>query len=126
MIFSDTAKANGLGGNKNTRAYGWYESPLAGRVWLESSYEYRVAKELDDHNITWVRPKYLPYTLNNKSKKYFPDFYLVEQDVYLDPKNDYLITQDARKIQQVIRENNVRVLILNKYQLQWDSIKNLI
>jgi len=122
---SNNAKASGLGGNKNTRAYGWYESPSAGRVWLESSYEYRVAKELDDNNVVWTRPKYLHYSIGGKNKKYFPDFYLVEYNVYLDPKNDYLIVQDTPKIIQVIKENNVQVLILDKSQLKWETIKAL-
>ena len=119
-IWSKTATKNKMmGGNKNNKAYGWYVSPTAGRVWLESSYEYRVAVELDTNNIKWIRPKHLKYGL----KKYYADFYLVDYDVYLDPKNDYLITMDQEKIKQVIEENNVRVYILNKHQLTWEYIK---
>jgi hypothetical protein len=121
-ILSKTATKNKMmGGNKNTRAHGWYESPRAGRVWLESSYEYKVAVDLDKNNVNWIRPKYLNYG----TKKYFADFYLVDYDVYLDPKNDYLITMDQEKIEQVIEENNVRVYILNKHQLSWEYIKGI-
>lgn len=126
-LASKTAKNNPLlGGNKNNRAYGWYESIFAGRVWLESSYEYKVAKQLDENNINWIRPKGLPYTINNKSKTYFPDFYLVDYDSYLDPKNDYLIPQDTPKINCVIEQNNVKVFILTKTQLDWETIKSLV
>lgn len=122
-ILSDLAKANPkLGGNKNTRAYGWYESKYAGKVWLESSYEYKVAKTLDENNINWIRPKYLSYG----SKKYFPDFYLPVYDVYLDPKNDYLIPLDLPKINQVMMENNVTIHILTKHQLDWETIHNVL
>ena len=107
-----------MGGNKNTKAYGWYISPIAGRVWLESSYEYKVATELDLNNIVWERPKYLKYG----NKKYFADFYLIDYDVYLDPKNDFLIPLDIPKINKVMEENNVIVIILRKDQLTWDKI----
>lgn len=81
QIYRSIAIRNKLGGNKNTRAYGWYESPIAGRVWLESSYELIVARILDQSNIKWQRPKYIPYTINSISKKYYPDFYLVDHDI---------------------------------------------
>ena len=112
-----------MGGNKNTRAYGWYESPTAGRVWLESSYEVKVAKDLDLNGIHWTRPEYLPY---GNGKKYFADFYLKEQNVYLDPKNIYLIQKDNDKIQQVMRENNVQIIVLDKTQLSWGQIRIML
>jgi hypothetical protein len=120
---SETAKSNpALGGNKNNKAWGWYESRFAGKVWLESSYEYKIATELDSNNINWTRPSYLRYG----TKKYFADFYLVEYDVYLDPKNDYLISIDTEKISKVMEENNVIVHILNKHQLSWEYIQTLL
>jgi hypothetical protein len=72
-------------GRWNTNAQ-WYESPYAGRVFLESSWEVIVALELDKNNIKWIRPKFINYTLNNTRKSYYPDFYLIDYDVYLDPK----------------------------------------
>lgn len=118
----ETIKTGKMGGNKNNNAYGWYDSPSAGRVWLESSYEYRVAVDLDAHGVKWIRPPYLPYN----SKKYYADFYLIDYNIYLDPKNDYLITMDKEKIDIVMDENSVVVLILNKNQLSWKDIKCLI
>lgn len=62
-------------------------------VSLESSFEILVAKSLDENNIRWSRPKRFQYVdLNDKKHTYTPDFYLPDYDVYLDPKNDYLIT----------------------------------
>ena len=69
IIGSITAKRTGLGGNKNNKAHGYYTSPTAGTVWLESSYELKVAQELDNHNIAWSRPSYFNYTLNEQTKK---------------------------------------------------------
>lgn len=122
-FFSNLAKKNpALGGNKNNRAYGWYQSPIAGRVWLESSYEYKVACVLDANNVNWIRPIYLPYG----TKKYYADFYLIDYDIYLDPKNDYLIQKDQDKINKVIAEHNVKIFVLDKNQLTWESICNVL
>jgi hypothetical protein len=115
-----------LGGNKNNRAYGWYESPTAGRVWLESSYEHKVAVELDSNAIEWTRPGHFEYTLNGKNKKYFPDFYLPGFDAYLDPKNDFLIKTDEEKIKLVEKTHKIRVLVLNKNQLTLTAIRSVL
>lgn len=60
--------------------------------------------------------------------------YLPEYDLYLDPKNDFLINNinpqfgysDIEKIHLVEAQNKIRVLVLNKDQLNWESIKILI
>jgi len=76
-----------MGGNKNTRAYGWYVSPFAGKIWLESSYEHKVAVELDTNLIKWKRPSYLVWKDGEgKTRKYFPDFYLEDYNVYHRPE----------------------------------------
>lgn len=115
-----------LGGNKNNRAYGWYESSIAGKVWLDSTWEASLAKELDTLGIIWGRPPSIDYVLNGKSKKYFPDFYLKDYDVYLDPKNPYLQIKDAEKFKAVSEQNNVRLIMLSKDQLTWEKIKELL
>lgn len=122
-VLSNSAKFNELGGNKNNRAYGWYTSKFAGKVWLESSYEHKVAVELDKNNIKWERPLHLTYSIDNKTRRYYADFYLNEFDVYLDPKNDFLIKKDKLKIDTVCLQNNVTVIVLNKHQLDWNSIQ---
>jgi hypothetical protein len=123
FIYSNTAKNNPkMGGNRNNRAYGWYNSKYAGDVWLESSWEYKVAKSLDDNEIKWIRPKYLRY----EDKRYYPDFYLLDYNVYLDPKNSYLQNVDSEKLDKVITENKVDILTLSKEELMWDKIKEKI
>ena len=101
---------------------------------LDSTYEVEVAKSLDEHNIKWSRPKRFPYHMDGVLKHYTPDFYLPDYDVYLDPKNDFLINnvnprlgiRDTDKIEQVQRENGIRILILDKAHLTWDAIKSLL
>lgn len=104
-------------------------------IHLDSSYELAVAKSLDENKIKWLRPKKLFY-VDKKGKKhyYFPDFYLPDYDVYLDPKNDYLLNSinknfgynDLDKIKWVSEQNKVRIIILDKNSLNWAIIKNKI
>ena len=101
---------------------------------LDSSYEVLVAESLDSHNIKWERPGRFPYHIDNTLHYYTPDFYLPDYDVYLDPKNDFLIEninptlgyKDIDKIHQVEIENNIKIIILNKEQLNWESIIEMI
>ena len=94
---------------------------------FESSWEYEVAIELDNNNIDWKRPSPLLYLdNNNQQRRYYPDFYLPEYNIYLDPKNDYVKKLDEIKIKQVQEQNNVKIILLGKSQLNWGSIKNLI
>ena len=55
-------------------------------------------------------------------------------DVYLDPKNDFLINdvnpgtgyRDLDKITAVEKQNGVVIFVLNKNQLDWQSIEDVI
>ena len=92
----------------------------------------RVAKELDANGVSWTRPSYFLWEDDNSVKhRYYPDFYLPEYGVYLDPKNDYLINNktarfgitDTEKIQRVKEQNGIQILILDKDHLTWKSIR---
>ena len=83
-------------------------------ITLDSSYEVSVAKELDKNDIRWLRPKSLKWKDNDQIRRYLPDFYLLDFDVYLDPKNDFLIKKDERKIRLAEEFNNVRIIVLDK------------
>lgn len=104
-------------------------------VKLDSSYEVAVAKSLDYNAIKWVRCKRFIYrTPDGVVHYYTPDFYLPDYDIYLDPKNDFLINnvnpklgyKDSDKIAWVMQQNNIRILILNSSQLDWNIIKTLV
>lgn len=102
---------------------------------LGSMYEVAVAKSLDENNILWNRPPPMKYIdSSGKQRNYFPDFYLPDYNVYLDPKNDFLINhinpgtgfKDTDKIEWADKFNNTRTIVLNKNQLSWDIIKSLL
>ena len=82
-------------------------------VILESSYEVRVAEILDKLGVEWerIRKGYI-WDDNGKNRRYIPDFYLPKQNIFLDPKNDYLIKKDKRKIESAMRINNIKVVVL--------------
>lgn len=118
---SKIAKERNLGGyrphpNKGKRYKG---------IWFDSEWEVKVAKSLDKNNIKWVRPKE-GFVWNDKGNKYYPDFFLEDYNIYLDPKNDYLIGKDKLKIEQAQLRNNISVFVLKENQLSWKEIKALI
>jgi hypothetical protein len=93
---------------------------------LESTWEKQVAESLDASSIRWTRPAPLLYQDGLSERRYFPDFYLPDFNVYLDPKNDYLRAKDAPKLAKVLEGNNVRLFVLSKEQLSWHIIQQLI
>ena len=93
-------------------------------ILLDSKYELTVARELNSNNVRWCRPTYLQYYDRfGDLRNYYADFYLLDYDVYLDPKNDFLIKKDEEKIKKVIDYNNVSVVILRTGELGWRKIK---
>ena len=116
---------------------GWHTSRSIeyNGIKLDSEYELMVAKELDSNGIKWERPSYFLWTDNSGIEhRYYPDFYLKEYEVYLDPKNDYLINNksarfgitDREKISIVEKQNGIRILILDKDHLLWENIQKLL
>lgn len=92
-------------------------------VKLHSSFELKVAQELDKNNIKWVRPTSVKWIDENGIEhRYYADFYLLDFDTYLDPKNDYLINKDKEKIKRVCEQNQVKVIVLDKNNLTWEKI----
>lgn len=68
-------------------------------VMLDSSWEYELAKRLDYLNIKWTRPNPLKWKdKNNNFHNYFPDFYLIDFDLFLDPKNPAAYKNQEEKI----------------------------
>jgi hypothetical protein len=126
---SKIAKKNGLGGVTQSRWISYNGKTLG------SSYELAVVKSLDENNIKWDTCKRICYVDPfGKERTYTPDIYLVDHNVYLDPKNDFLIRNinprlgfpDLEKIRLVEEQNKIRILVLNKNQLNWSVIKTLL
>jgi len=63
-----------------------YVSPIAGTIYLDSTYEERFANYLDDQGLIWERNKdRFPYTDNQGNvRKYIPDF--IVEGVYVEIK----------------------------------------
>ncbi len=89
---------------------------------LQSSYELKFSKILDENKIKWLRPSYLKYG----AKKYYPDFYLPEFNIFFDTKNDYLIKQDKEKIEAVILENQVKLFVVGEKEIALEYILETI
>ena len=95
-------------------------------IFLESSYEIKTAEILDLLNIDWIKVRWgFPWDDNGKIRHYVPDFYLPKFKLYLDPKNDYLIIKDKRKIESASRLNGINFIVLSKDQINKDFILSL-
>ena len=102
---------------------------------VDSSYEKIVAENLTENEVEWKRCSKIKYIDNNgKIHYYTPDFYLTKFNVYLDPKNDFLINninprlgfKDVDKIEWVMRQNKIKIIILDKDNLTFEKIMLLI
>lgn len=65
-----------------------YQSPIAGTISVDGSWELRSAKFLDSLGVTWSRnTKRFPYkNLNGGRSTYCPDFYVQDWDTYIEVK----------------------------------------
>jgi hypothetical protein len=81
-------------------------------VLLDSSWEIALAKRLDDLGISWIRPEPIKWTdKEDIAHNYFPDFYLPEYDLYLDPKNEYARNVQKEKLDILLTEHKNIVII---------------
>lgn len=84
---------------------------------LDSSWELELAKRLDNLNIKWIRPNPIKWKdKNNVDHNYFPDFYLPEHNLYLDPKNPRAYSVQKEKIEILLNtyENMLILKTLNE------------
>ena len=91
-------------------------------IQFDSKWEVQMAIFLDQNNIAWIVPQdSIEWVdLKNKKRKYFPDFYLPEHDLYLDPKNPIVITKQKEKLDYVSSKINLL------YGNPKDIIKNIL
>ena len=75
----------------------WYESPIAGKVYLRSTYELAYVKYLDENKINWKQNlQSFNYIYEDKKRNYYPDFYLIDEDCYIEVKG-FKTKQDEAK-----------------------------
>ncbi len=117
----DLAIKNKLGGHFSKRNT-YLKNIRNEQFCLNSSYEVIFAKSMNLNNIYWIRPEPLKWTdKNNIEHLYYPDFYIPTTNIYYDTKNDYLIKIDKDKIQRVIKQNKIKLLILDKNHLEYKT-----
>lgn len=82
---------------KSTRPFTQKDGTI---ILLDSSWEEALAKRLDSLDIVWIRPKEPIKWIDKKKaeRNYFPDFYLPDHNLYLDPKNPAAFAQQAEKV----------------------------
>lgn len=91
----------------------WFE--VSG-IKVQGTWERNVAEKFNELNIKWEKVKTYPfeYIKDGKVKRYSPDFYLPEYDVYLEIKG-YWWGNDREKMDLVIKQNpNVKIVIVEK------------
>lgn len=121
---SDGAKKRGLGGHTSKQKLK-YKMKNGNFVYLQSSYEIKLAEILDLLELDWTRPEPLMWVDDNGlGHRYYPDFKVGK--FFLDTKNDFLALKDARKIKLVNIQNKVDVKIIRKEQITKEFISSLI
>jgi len=65
-----------------------YESPIAGKIKIDGTWELRVVKHLDSIGVVWRRNKkrFDYVNLSEKKSTYCPDFYIEDWNTYLEVK----------------------------------------
>lgn len=119
--------------NHKTYGHHLFNSIYHGEIKLDSSWEVKVVKSLEDNNIKWERGKGFNWIRpsDNTTHTYYPDFYLPDFDIYIEPKNPYKwevdLNYEQYKIKYVIKNYNIHIIVLlNKKTLYWDYIKTQI
>lgn len=81
-------------------------------ILLDSSWELALAVRLDELKIEWERPSPIKWKDKDKhTHNYFPDFYLKEYDLYIDPKNPAAFIAQKEKI-QILQETVPNLIFL--------------
>lgn len=95
------------GGETNHKRYMYKD------ISMDSSWEVDIAKWMDKNNVTWIRSRKIVFLWSDKNgnkRRYYPDFFLPKYNIYLDPKNKFLIEKDKYKIEAVQKENNIKII----------------
>lgn len=105
--FSNKARNNpNCGGETNYKRYEYKN------IVFDSSWEVEIAKYLDSKNIKWERSrKHILHWVdsNNRNRRYYPDFYLPEHNIYIDPKNPFKQLKDKEKLDYIKQHHKLIV-----------------
>lgn len=95
------------GGETNYRKFKY------NNIWMDSSWEIELAKWFDLLNIIWERNKLINFIwidIAGKKHRYYPDFFLPEYNLFIDPKNKFLQMKDNDKLNRVRQQNDIILL----------------
>jgi len=84
------------------------------KVKMDSTWEVVMAQRLDELGVRWERNNTLKLeyvTRGKRKRKYIPDFYLPDYDLYIEVKG-YWTDAARHKMKDVQERNPVRILIL--------------
>lgn len=97
-------------------------------------WELKYAKYLDDNKINWIQNKEkFCYFFNGKNRTYTPDFYLIDDDCYIEIKG-YKTEKDVAKWKQFPEHKKLKVLmgeellkmgIIDKYRIIKSNLDNI-
>jgi hypothetical protein len=106
LITKNSRNNPNCGGETNYKRY------IYKGIYMDSSWEVKLAEWLDENKIKWIRDRKINFKWtddNGNTRRYYPDFYLIDYNVYCDPKNKYLQGKDKVKIERAQVENNITV-----------------
>lgn len=93
---------------KNTQIYNG--------ILMDSMWEVILAKRLDSLNVKWIRPDPLVWFDDQTlTHHYFPDFYLTDYDIYLDPKNPFAYKVQETKI-KILQKTYTNIIFLTSLE----------
>ena len=76
----------------------------------QGTWEYNVAKKLNELGILWIRNKRMNYIQNGIKRIYNPDFYLPDTNEYIEVKG-FFYDKDKIKMNLVIEQNKNKNII---------------
>lgn len=80
---------------------------------LDSNWEVLLAKRLDNLSVNWIRPSPLPWVdKDGITHNYFADFYLPNYDLFIDPKNKFVMSEQKEKI-DILLDTYKNIIFLN-------------
>lgn len=122
--FRQAALKREFGGTTSSKKFTFIKND-GEEIKLQSSYEVKFAKILDNLNIEWERPKFFWWIdFENKKHRYYPDFKI--GNIYIDTKNDYLAEKDKPKIEAVKIQNKIDLRIVTLKDINENYIKSII
>ncbi len=118
------ASAKNAGGFRDV---GWYDvkNIKDEQYTVRGLWEYNVALKLNELKIYWTKNHYLNYFIDDVKKIYNPDFYLPDQNAYIEVKG-YFSENDKIKMDAVLDQNPKVKIYFMKYEAYQNFIQGKI